>query len=196
MWQTVGTDWLRRRNVNHWLLRAERALEQLTARTAAAAPLTPIPDPHDPQFVFQCAALAFYGLTPAQVFSPLASQRCDPLWGQSPADLVAFLQAEVRRHFPDFAARRQARPTPLPTPPRAGGQTLGTLIITDTRFENEAAFIRGAGGTIWHIDRAAAPRVRAHASEAGVSRQADDRIIDNNGSLNDLRAQVMRVARA
>jgi len=190
LWQTVGTDWMRRRNPDHWLRRAERALAAFSLAAPVQASPPPLADPHDPQFVVRCAAQAFWGLSSYQAFEPAAADHPDPLWEMTPAAMVAALHADVLRAFPDFAARRQLRPAPGLAPSPSAKIPLRTLIITDTRFDNEAAFIRRAGGTIWHIERAAAPAVRPHVSEQGVARHPGDRVIDNNGSLDDLRRAV------
>lgn len=59
-------------------------------------------------------------------------------------------------------------------------------VVTDCRFENEATRIRALGGTIWHIKRGTVKSVNAHVSEAGVAFQAGDKIIDNNGTIQEL----------
>lgn len=60
------------------------------------------------------------------------------------------------------------------------------VVITDVRFENEAKFIRDQGGVIWHIERADAPQINAHASENGVAFMHGDVLISNNHGLDDL----------
>lgn len=66
------------------------------------------------------------------------------------------------------------------------------LVITDCRFENEAAWIRSRGGEVWHILRPQASPVAAHVSEAGVAVAPGDSIIDNSGTLDELNDQVRR----
>lgn len=60
-------------------------------------------------------------------------------------------------------------------------------VITDVRFANEAALIRQLGGEIWQIVR---PGVVAgstgHKSDTDGSEFAPDRVIVNDGSLEDL----------
>ena len=65
-----------------------------------------------------------------------------------------------------------------------------SVVITDVRFENEAEFVRKQGGQVWHVHRANAVKVNAHASEAGIAFQTGDRRIDNNASLEDLCEEV------
>lgn len=63
-------------------------------------------------------------------------------------------------------------------------------IITDVRFENEAAWVRKNGGLIVHVLRDTAGTPHVHASEAGVKASAIDYIIYNNRTLEDLYANV------
>lgn len=62
------------------------------------------------------------------------------------------------------------------------------VIISDVRFENEAAFIRDRGGIIAHIKRDNAPSVNTHDSEQGIESLIGDYIIFNNGTLQQLTA--------
>jgi len=60
------------------------------------------------------------------------------------------------------------------------------IVVTDVRYPNEAEWIRGIGGAVWHVRRAAAPAVRSHASEAGVGIEPGERIIRNDGTRAEL----------
>lgn len=60
------------------------------------------------------------------------------------------------------------------------------FVVSDIRFENEAAFIRERDGLVIHLQRPRAKQVRAHISENGVEIQAKDIVITNNGSIDDL----------
>lgn len=68
------------------------------------------------------------------------------------------------------------------------------LVITDVRFENEAALVRTCGFLI-HIEgrQADLGEAKSHSSEAGVARVVGDFYIDNNGSIDDLRIKVAKV---
>lgn len=63
------------------------------------------------------------------------------------------------------------------------------LVITDVRFSNEADAIEAAGGIIVLVD--ASERVHGnsdeHASEQILPEELIDYVIDNNGTLDDLR---------
>ncbi|TCS37458.1 hypothetical protein EDC30_104262 [Paucimonas lemoignei] len=65
------------------------------------------------------------------------------------------------------------------------------VVITDVRFENEAALIRSLGGAIWHIQRDSAGTAHQHVSESGVAFEPGvDKLVDNNGSFDDLFEQI------
>jgi hypothetical protein len=68
------------------------------------------------------------------------------------------------------------------------------VVITDVRFDNEAQAIVNAGGEVWRVERPGwrclADDAATHQSEAGVSDHLITRIIDNSGSLDDLRAEL------
>jgi len=67
------------------------------------------------------------------------------------------------------------------------------VVISDIRFENEAALIRRLGGTMLFIQGRAADLgdAAAHISEVGVLfYPTRDKLIDNRGALKDTTAQV------
>lgn len=61
-------------------------------------------------------------------------------------------------------------------------------VISDIRFENEAAMIRELGGAIIHLSGRAVDlgTNSGHASEAGIAFDARDWMIDNSQTLSDL----------
>ena len=69
-------------------------------------------------------------------------------------------------------------------------------VITDLRFDNEAAWVRSVGGEVWEVVRDVPQDVAclaAHRSEAGVQDEFISRTINNAGSLDDLRRVVVQV---
>ncbi|WP_105215753.1 deoxynucleotide monophosphate kinase family protein [Pseudoalteromonas sp. T1lg22] len=62
------------------------------------------------------------------------------------------------------------------------------LIITDVRFENEAKLIRDQGGIVIKIIRPEWAHILSHCSEDGIGENLVDKVIVNDGSLDDLRA--------
>lgn len=66
-------------------------------------------------------------------------------------------------------------------------------VVTDCRFENEANWIRGHGGEVWHVLRTQIAAVAEHKSEAGVAIALGlDSVIENSGTIDDLGDQVRR----
>ncbi|MCV2365555.1 hypothetical protein LNV23_19065 [Paucibacter sp. DJ1R-11] len=63
-------------------------------------------------------------------------------------------------------------------------------IVTDVRFEDEAAWVRRHGGTLLRIHREAAVSVREHESEWAWPHLRADAEIDNNGTLLQLRERL------
>lgn len=62
-------------------------------------------------------------------------------------------------------------------------------VVTDVRYENEAEHIKNLGGVIWEVRR---PGLESdgHASEQPLPKDLVDVVIDNSGTLNDLKKQV------
>lgn len=64
------------------------------------------------------------------------------------------------------------------------------VVITDVRFENEAEWVRSAGGVVVHVKRPDAPQLEGasqnHESEKGVEIGPRDRVIVNDQTLPDL----------
>lgn len=67
------------------------------------------------------------------------------------------------------------------------------MVITDVRFDNEAEWVRENGGIVVHVRRGAAPKVEAHASEAGVRVVDGDFVVYNNGTIADLENELKEV---
>ncbi|MCY1282783.1 hypothetical protein D9M70_316310 [compost metagenome] len=64
------------------------------------------------------------------------------------------------------------------------------FVISDVRFENEAAWVRQRGGIVVHLRRPAADAVNPHSSESGIHVHDNDLLIDNAGTLQELYAQL------
>lgn len=79
---------------------------------------------------------------------------------------------------------------------RMVGQTWGGAAISDVRMHNEAAWVRGQGGVIVHIQRNVATSVAPHITEVGLERVAGDVVITNNGSLCDFENKLDGLMRA
>lgn len=64
------------------------------------------------------------------------------------------------------------------------------IIADDLRFPNEAAAIRELGGELWCVTRPGFSDHSGHASESGLGDVTFDRIIVNDGTVDDLWEQV------
>ncbi|WEK29592.1 MAG: deoxynucleotide monophosphate kinase [Candidatus Pseudomonas phytovorans] len=187
--QTVGTEWMRNHNPEHWLMRADReinpphlAVDEHRSTSGAKGK-----EAHSP---FTLAAKAFFDLSDEQLLDAEKSSIQDPVWGLSPADAVELIKRHTYEMYPNFDSRRNARPVE-PLKPR--GQIpaeASTVIFKDIRFENEAAFLRSHNGQIWHITRPNLKKVNEHSSEHGIAQPPEDVLIVNDGSLRDLEKSV------
>jgi hypothetical protein len=70
----------------------------------------------------------------------------------------------------------------------AGGVSL--IVVPDVRFSNEARLIRENGGEVWLIHRPGVEPVAAHSSEAGLPLKLIDRLVVNDGTVDQLRERV------
>lgn len=73
------------------------------------------------------------------------------------------------------------------------------VVITDVRFDNEAEFVRQFGGQVFEVRRTNSNSTlsqseQQHESEQGVNANLVDRIIDNSGTLDDLRLKTKEVS--
>lgn len=66
----------------------------------------------------------------------------------------------------------------------------GRYVITDVRMENEAKFIRDNGGIVIHV-RGRGGINTTHPSEAGIEVKDLDVVINNTGTLEDLREGIV-----
>lgn len=65
------------------------------------------------------------------------------------------------------------------------------VVVSDVRFDSEAAAIKQQGGVIWEIVRPKLASIEdLHRSEAGIDRKFIDRTIENNMNLRMLYTQV------
>lgn len=102
------------------------------------------------------------GATPRRMMQTIGTE-----WGRVHVDPDLWLKAAMRKALPIV---------------EAGGR----VVVTDARFENEAAAVRAAGGTVVHIDRPGCPTVAGHASEAGVAFGPADYRLPNSCGIDGL----------
>lgn len=128
-----------------------------------------------------------------------------PGWGKSPRYLMQTFGTEWGRNlvdpsiwvthagyrWQDLQSREAANDYHRRHCDRPAPRSVRGMILTDVRFENEADWIRKAGGTIVHVFRPNAPKVEAHSSEAGIVSRKRDLSIANDSDLDELREHVI-----
>jgi hypothetical protein len=107
--------------------------------------------------------------------------------GKSPRDLLRSLGTEWGRDMvrPDMWVWRCRQRIEA-----AGRAGIGLVVVCDVRFPNELQFIREElSGEVWWIDR---PGIEAgsHVSDNSIRFLDCDRVINNDGTLDDLRMAV------
>lgn len=70
------------------------------------------------------------------------------------------------------------------------------VVVSDMRFMNEANTVRALGGEAWRIARPGVGAVNEHTSETALDEYEFDRYVINDGSVEDLRKKVVRLADA
>lgn len=70
-------------------------------------------------------------------------------------------------------------------------QGISIVVVADVRFENEVEYLRGRGGEIWHVRRPGFEGPAEHSSEAGLTADEGDVVIENAGTLDGLRLSVL-----
>lgn len=71
-----------------------------------------------------------------------------------------------------------------------GVEFSSNVVFTDVRFPNEAQAIKKTGGAIWRINREGTEPWNWHESETAMDDWSYDRIIHNDGTLEELREQI------
>jgi hypothetical protein len=115
-----------------------------------------------------------------------AKEKPIPWLGVSPRYMAQTLGTEWGREMihPDIWVKlAQGRWAHL----NAGGK--GRLVISDIRFDNEAKWLRDAGGILIKIQRPELLKMDndTHRSETGVDERLIDNVVINDGTKDDLR---------
>jgi hypothetical protein len=139
--------------------------------------------------LYQCVSV-ITGISVARLQDRNVKEAVLPQLGKSPRQLLQSLGTEWGRNcvHPEVWIR-------ITLEKALGHVSCGrSVVITDVRYDNEAAAIVAAGGEVWKVSRPGwrclADDAATHSSEAGVSDHLIARIIDNSGSLDDLKAQL------
>jgi hypothetical protein len=66
------------------------------------------------------------------------------------------------------------------------------VVVSDVRFPNEADAIKARGGHVWRVNRAGIGPANDHPSETSLDNYRFDRLLYNDGSLENYRDNVRR----
>lgn len=73
------------------------------------------------------------------------------------------------------------------------GDSTAKVVIPDTRFANEAEYIKNNGGLLIYVRRNIDTPRMSHSSESLEAAKMADFVIDNNGSVADLHEKVLEI---
>lgn len=128
------------------------------------------------------AAGTLFGWESKDLFKNEFKNYWDTYWGLSVRDAYQRLGTEcMRANFGDDFWVKRWELEYL--------KSKSDVIMTDVRFDNEADYIRKAGGQILHLYRDGSGLKESegeHASEAGVLWDTNDYFIENNSTMGDL----------
>ncbi len=113
-----------------------------------------------------------------------------PWLGKSPRQLQQTLGTEWGRELVDQNVWSMLAKRAID---RLRDQGCKGVVISDLRFENEAASIREWCGAVIHIQRDITGTHFEHVSEAGIEMRSGDFTIQNTGSVSDYETAVLRM---
>lgn len=136
------------------------------------------------------AAAALFGIGPEYWEDRDRKEAVIPWLGKSPRQVAQLLGTEFgRHHFGNDVWIKVAKQHLDGWREEIVEQTFHPFcgaVVSDVRFEDEAAWVRSEGGVVWHIRRESAKPVSDHVSESGIEIAHEDIVIRNNGTLVDL----------
>lgn len=136
------------------------------------------------------ACKIIFGFTDEDMNDRIMKERVHPFWGVTPRKTMQLLGTEYGRGMireDIWVLRAEAEIQ------KNAKEGFGT-IISDVRFDNEADIIRSRNGIIIHIDRPTLDTSKEnyqHASEGGIKRVDSDYVVDNSGTLEDFKDEIM-----
>ena len=137
------------------------------------------------------AAAGMFGISINYFYDDDLKEEPHPFWGISPREMVQKVGTECARQvFGDdiWIRRAQLELQRIAQYNEYAQQdkyvkAIPGVVMSDVRYENEAAWIRDSGGIIIHIQRDAVSKVRGHSSENGVACDAVDYRVFNGTTV-------------
>lgn len=130
------------------------------------------------------AVAEIYGFDRYQLHDPMGKNTVDPYWGETPRAILQRFGTEAVRHGMGQETWVKAAMRVLPT----------RACFTDVRFPNEADAIRARGGFLIRLEREGAGlqgEAALHPSETVLDDYQFDVVIQNNGTLSQLRNELV-----
>lgn len=127
-----------------------------------------------------------YGYTRVSFADPLKAVARDIGWSgkkdETGRELLQNLGVAVREHVGESTWVRAAMMKAIDILTNGG-----KVVITDVRFANEISEVRAMGGEIWTVARRGTGPANDHVSEHEWTGHAPDRVVPNNGTIEELR---------
>lgn len=129
-----------------------------------------------------------------------------PGWGRLSAVLDDMDYDEAKRRYPEYRELLQRMGTEVGREQfgesfwvdrvrnqieRLRGRRISGVVIPDTRFPNEEAFIHEIGGKVYKVVRTGTEAVNTHVSDTGIDRLRIDGVIPNNGTIEHFQESVL-----
>lgn len=138
--------------------------------------------------ILKRAAMEIFGLGEEDVYGD-RKMEIHPYWGVTPREILQRMGTDaMRNHFADNVWIAAIQRKISQAVDELEGRP-GIFIITDVRFPNEGDIVREWGGMCVHVHR---PSLGpgTHESETAMDGYDWDYTIENDGTLEDLRARV------
>lgn len=138
------------------------------------------------------AVKCLFGFSQGQVESHLKDD-VDPRWDVSPRQVLQFIGTEVLQYklqelIPNVGLLFNVKRMFLDI------KESDSVVISDVRFPHEVDSIKERGGVVIGIERATIlDDTDTHSSESGIDALECDYVIQNNGALVELYAEIDRV---
>jgi len=137
------------------------------------------------------AAQILFNFTDDQLHDPVKKEEIDPRWGKSPRKIFQWLGTDIlREHIDkDFFIINMRQ--------KIENSNADFIVVTDVRFPNEAELIRSMGGKVIKIVRPDATTTEhsSHITEQGIPESLVDKIIINDGTIEDFNDEIMELLR-
>lgn len=134
-------------------------------------------------------ATDIFGFTHGDVYDPALKEKYNDFWEMSPRRFLQIVGTELFRNR--FRVDVWLKLAEL----RIKSDKEHVFIIPDMRFENEARFVHDMGGKVILIktDRRSGTKESLHSSEDPLDIKYVDYMVNNNGTLADLKIEADRI---